>query len=283
MQYWDGQESLSGQMDSRGEVSDSASSIGVFDSGIGGLTVVKELSRHLPYENIVYFGDTARLPYGIKSKEAIIRFSLENVLFLLRQNVKLIVIACNTSSSIALPELQKHFNLPIIGVLQPGIKRALIETKTRCIGVIGTRATIRSHAYEDKLKALDPFVKVISKECPLFVPLVEEGWANTRVTLDIALHYLASFKNNNVDTLILGCTHYPLLKSAIQKVLGKGVTLIDSAKQVALEVSDILKAKGILNKNRHPEYSFYVSDTLTNFSILGKRFLGKNLKNVKIV
>lgn len=262
----------------------SSDPIGVFDSGVGGLTVVKELSYEVPSENIVYFGDTARLPYGIKSKETIIKFSLENVLFLLRQNVKLIVIACNTVSSIALSVLKRHFKVPIIGVIEPGIKQAFAGTKPQFIGVIGTRATIRSGAYERAMRKLKPSIKVISKECPLFVPLAEEGWLNEKVTLDVATHYLEVFKKNEVDTLILGCTHYPILRATIQKVVGKNVRLIDSAKAVALEVKKVLADKGLLNaKKAKAEYYFYVSDELTNFSVMGKRFLGRKLNNVRLV
>lgn len=258
--------------------------IGVFDSGIGGLTVVKELSRELPHEDIIYFGDTARLPYGIKSKETIIRFSLENVLFLLRQNVKLIVIACNTSSSIALSALKRHFNVPIIGVIEPGIKQALNEKKSQAIGIIGTRATVRSKAYERGIKKFEPGAKVIAKECPLFVPLVEEGWLNEKVTRDVAAHYLEVLKKQGVKTLILGCTHYPLLKSVIQKVVGKDIKLIDSAKAVAIEVKNVLTKRALLNsKNTKPEYSFYVSDELTNFAVMGRRFLGREIGRVRLV
>lgn len=255
--------------------------IGVFDSGVGGLTVVRELVRQLPYESVVYFGDTARLPYGIKSKETIVRFSIENVLFLLNQSVKFIVIACNTASSIALATLKRHFKVPIIGVIQPGIKQALTKTKKGSIGIIGTRATIRSGAYEQGIKNFDSTIKVFTKECPLFVPLVEEGWAHEEVTQEIARNYLSAFDGKDIDTLILGCTHYPLLKSVIQKVVGRHVSLIDSSQAVAIETKEALANEGLLNtRKKTPKYSFYVSDELTNFSIMGRRFLGRDLKNV---
>jgi len=195
--------------------------IGVFDSGIGGLTVVKEIIKLLPYENLVYFGDTARVPYGIKSKETIIKFSLENTLFLLQQDVKVIVVACNTSSSLALPIIRRHFKIPIIGVIMPGAKEAVYATKNKKIGVLGTRATINSNAYEEEIKRLDSGMHVYSQACPMFVPLVEEGWINDSITTKVAEKYLGLMRAKGVDTVILGCTHYPLLKSKIQEVMGK--------------------------------------------------------------
>ncbi|MBI2495672.1 MAG: glutamate racemase, partial [Candidatus Omnitrophica bacterium] len=205
--------------------------IGVFDSGIGGLTVVKALIEELPVESIVYFGDTARVPYGTKSKHTIVKFSLENVEFLLRFGVKCIVIACNTSSSWALPTLRKYFKVPIIGVIRPGALAAVRETRNKRIGVIGTNATIQSRAYETAIQRIDPAVKVFSGSCPLFVPLVEEGWLNGAISRQVARRYLEPLARQRIDTLILGCTHYPLLASTIQQVLGSGVSLVDSAKQ----------------------------------------------------
>lgn len=255
--------------------------IGVFDSGIGGLTVVKELIYHLPLESIIYFGDTARAPYGTKSKSTIIRFTLENILFLLKADVKLIVVACNTSSSIALPVIRKHFKVPIIGVILPGAKEAVYATKNKRIGVIATPGTINSRAYETEIKRLSPGIKVISCACPLFVPLVEEGWLNEPATIDVAKKYLAPFKQAGVDTLILGCTHYPLLKSVIRKVLGAKVNLIDSAQQVALEAKEILAGDGQLeNSSRGNKRIFFVSDEPKPFAHLAKKFLGYQLKNV---
>lgn len=258
--------------------------IGVFDSGIGGLTVVKELIRQLPYEDIVYLGDTARVPYGTKSESTVIRFTLENILFLLRQEVKLIVIACNTSSSIALRIAKKHFKIPIIGVISPGAKEAAYATRNKRIGVIGTPATINSRAYELEIKEIDPSIKVVSCAAALFVPLVEEGWINQVATYQIARKYLSVFKKANIDTLILGCTHYPLLKSAIKKIMGKGVTLIDSARQVACEVKDILDNERMLNNKKGTAKArqvFYVTDTALNFTKVAKRFLGRPLKEVR--
>ena len=255
--------------------------IGVFDSGVGGLTVVKELIRQLPSEDIVYFGDTARVPYGIKSKETIIRFSIENILFLLKQDVKLICVACNTVSSMALPVIVNHFKVPIVGVLTPGVREAVYATQNKHIGVIGTKGTIKSRAYENEIKQLDPKVKVTAVACPLFVPFVEEGWLSGDVVLEVARNYLKPLKDARVDTVILGCTHYPLLKPVIKEVLGKEVALIDSAKQVAIEVRKILAAEGELNKGHRGKHKFYVSDNPEWFSGLAERFLGVSLRNVK--
>ncbi len=258
--------------------------IGVFDSGIGGLTVVKELIKLLPQENIVYFGDTARVPYGIKSRETIIKFSLENTLFLLQKDVKMIVVACNTSSSLALPVIRKHFKIPIIGVIMPGAKEAVYATKNGRIGVIGTRATINSGAYEEEIKRLDPAKKVFSQACPMFVPIVEEGWVEDDIAQRVGEKYLAGLKKRGIDTLILGCTHYPLLKKRIQRIMGRGVTLIDSAQQVAVEVRQVLSQEGLLKRSAvRPVREFYVSDEVAIFKNVAKRFLGTDLETVKKV
>jgi len=258
--------------------------IGIFDSGIGGLTVVKEVIKLLPYENIVYFGDTARVPYGIKSKETIIKFSLENTLFLLQKDVKMIVVACNTSSSLALPVIRKHFKIPILGVIMPGAKEAVYATKNGKIGVIGTRATINSRAYEEEIKRLDSGIKVYSQSCPMFVPIVEEGWMNDGIASKVAEKYLTPLKAKGIDTLILGCTHYPLLKRKIQEIVGKGVKLIDSAQQVAVEVKQVLSQEGLLNNVRlAPSREYFVSDEVAIFKNVAKMFLGSELKEVKKV
>jgi glutamate racemase len=255
--------------------------IGVFDSGVGGLTVVKELIQQLPNENIVYFGDTARVPYGIKSKETVIRFSIENILFLLKQDVKLICVACNTVSSFALPVIKSHFRVPIVGVITPGAREAVYATQNKRIGVIGTRGTIKSRAYEIEIKQLDSRVKITAVACPLFVPFVEEGWLKQDVVLEVAKSYLKPLKDAGADTVILGCTHYPLLKPVIRQALGENVTLIDSAKQVAIEVKKILASENLLNKNRGGKHRFYVSDNPEWFSGLAKSFLGMSPSNVK--
>ncbi|MBN1913262.1 MAG: glutamate racemase [Candidatus Omnitrophica bacterium] len=258
-------------------------SIGVFDSGVGGLTVVRELIRQLPCEDIVYFGDTARVPYGIKSKETIIRFSIENILLLLKQDVKMICVACNTASSVALPVIRNHFRVPVVGVISPGVKEAVYATQNKRIGVIGTRGTISSRAYEIEIKRLDPGISVTAFSCPLFVPFAEEGWLQGKTVTEVARTYLAPLKKAGVDTVILGCTHYPLLKPVIKKIMGERIKLIDSAKQVALEVKNILSAEGSLNRKRKGKQRFFVSDNPEWFSGLAKRFLGQNVKNAKKV
>ena len=256
--------------------------IGVFDSGVGGLTVARELISQLPYEDIVYFGDTARVPYGIKSKETVVRFSIENILFLLKQDVKLICVACNTASSLALPVIKNNFKVPIVGVISPGVREAVYATQNKKIGVIGTKGTIKSRSYEKEIRQLDPKVKVTAVACPLFVPFVEEGWLSGDVVLKVARTYLEPLKKAGVDTIILGCTHYPLLKQVIKKVMGNDARLIDSAKQVAIEVKKILAGDGLLNKNRKKgQHRFFVSDNPEWFSELACRFLGKTPVNVK--
>ncbi len=259
------------------------SAIGVFDSGVGGLTVVKELIRQLPGENIIYFGDTARVPYGIKSKETVIKFSVENILFLLKQDVKLICIACNTVSSFALPVIKSNFRVPVVGVISPGAREAVYATRNKRIGVIGTKGTIKSRTYEYEIKQLDPAIKITAVACPLFVPFAEEGWLSGEVVLKVARTYLKPLKDAKVDTVILGCTHYPLLKPVIKKAMGNNVALIDSAKQVAIEVREILNAEGLLNKGRGGKQKFYVSDNPEWFRELAERFLGRPARNVKRV
>ncbi|MBM3253573.1 MAG: glutamate racemase [Candidatus Omnitrophica bacterium] len=258
--------------------------IGVFDSGVGGLTVVREIMKQLPKEDIIYFGDTARVPYGTKSKDTIIKFSIENVRFLLKFDVKVIVVACNTASSISLPSLRFHFNVPIIGVIRPGAREAVRVTKNKRVGVIGTKTTIASRAYEDEIKYHDKTIRIMSKACPLFVPLAEEGWIRKKITREIAKTYLTPIKKQKVDTLILGCTHYPLLKGVIKQIMGDGINLVDSAHQTAREVSRLFLEKGLLNTSAgRPRYEFYVSDEPENFINIGKKFLGKSLKHVERV
>ena len=259
------------------------SSIGIFDSGVGGLTVAKEIICQMPNENIVYFGDTARVPYGIKSRQTVIRFSIENILFLLKQDVKLICVACNTASSFALPVIKNHFRAPIIGVITPGVREAVYASQNKRIGVIGTKGTVKSRTYETEIKLLDPKAKITAVACPLFVPFVEEGWLSGEVVLSVAKTYLKPLKDAKVDTVILGCTHYPLLKSVIQEVLGKNITLIDSAKQVAFEIKKILASEDMVNRGKGGKHKFYVSDNPEWFSSLAQRFMGRKLSNVKKV
>lgn len=256
--------------------------IGIFDSGIGGLTVVKSVKSFLPNEKIIYFGDTARVPYGSKSNSTVIKYSLQNTKFLLKRNVKIIVVACNTASSVALNELRNNFNLPIIGMIEPGAKAALAETKNGKIGVIGTEATINNKAYSKELKFLDSKVKVIEKACPLFVPLAEEGMINHKATFLIAKEYLSIMKESKIDTLILGCTHYPLLKEIIQKVVGKKVKLIDSGSAASTEVEAYLKGRGLRNiSNQMCKDEFYVSDVPQKFKQIAERFLGREITHIK--
>ena len=256
--------------------------IGVFDSGLGGLTIVKELMKQLPGENIIYFGDTARVPYGSKSRQVIIRFSVENALFLLKHNVKLIVVACNTSSSVSLAALRRNFKVPILGVINSGAYEAVAFSRNKKIGVIGTAATIRSNAYAKQISRIDNSFKVFSQSCPLFVPLAEEGWLDEKITRDIARTYITPLKKKGIDILILGCTHYPLLKNAIAKVAGKGIRLIDSAASIARSVKLLLKKEEILNKNRSKARAdFFVTDAPLHFKDMGERFLGKELINVR--
>ncbi len=257
--------------------------IGVFDSGLGGLTVVKALSKLLPYESIIYFGDTARLPYGVKSQELVKQFSKQITKFLLKKNAKAIIIACNTATATALFSLKNEFkNIPIIGVIEPGSKKAVFETNTKKIGVIGTLATIASGAYDKAIKEKDREVKIISKACPLFVPFVEEGIINGSAINEIAKHYLDSF-NNNVDTLILGCTHYPLLKGIISNNT-KNISLIDSASSVAEASYKELSDNKLLSAKQNPgNLQCYVTDLPMRFKELGDIFLGSNIKNVQLV
>lgn len=249
--------------------------IGVFDSGLGGLTVVKELIRQLPQEDIVYYGDTARVPYGTKSKEAIVEYSLENTRALLRHKVKMVVVACNSSSSYALQKLKKSFRVPVIGVIEPGARRAVEISRRRRVGVIATSATVRSASYVTAIHRKGRRVKVFSQACPLFVPLVEEGWMNEKAALDIARLYLTPLKRAGIDTLILGCTHYPLLKRTLQKALGGHVTLIDSAREVAIAVRRTLEAGGMSRApGRKGKHRFFISDRPQEFEKIAKRFMG---------
>lgn len=256
--------------------------IGVFDSGIGGLTVVRALTRRLPHENIVYFGDTARVPYGPKSPQVIRAYAAQDTEFLLSKNVKMIVIACNTVSGVALDVVTKHADVPVVGVIHPGAAAAVAASRRKRVGVIGTVATINSNAYGIAIRQLDPDVKVFAQACPLFVPLAEEGWTHHRATELIAKEYLFPLKLEKIDTLVLGCTHYPLLKDVIAKVLDGTVTLIDSGEATAQEVERILNAKQLRNPSSlKPHLQFYVSDVPAKFTEVGERFLGQKLGKVQ--
>ncbi len=258
--------------------------IGVFDSGIGGLTVVKRIASALPEENIVYFGDTARVPYGTKSNATVIEYSLQDAKFLMNKNVKAIVVACNTASSVALTELRKAFPVPVIGMIEPGAKYALKETRSGRIGVIGTRATVGNKAYSAELKKLNPDVEVFEKACPLFVPLAEEGWIKHKAAYVIAEEYLKELRDLEIDTLVLGCTHYPILADVIQEVIGEKVKLVDSGIASAEIVRSELDRTD-LHTNRFAVgyHDFYVSDIPAKFKEVAELFLGREVKSVQKV
>ena len=266
-------------------MSEAASSpIGVFDSGIGGLTVVAEIMKHLPREEIVYFGDTARLPYGPKSNDTVTQFAIQDAEFLIGQGVKTVVVACNTASSIAVGELRNRFDLPVIGVIEPGALAAVSSTLTGKVGVIGTEGTIVSGAYRRAISKLDPDIEVVETSCPLFVPLAEEGWTDREVTLVVAHEYLTPLRDAGVDVVVLGCTHYPILKGTIGKVFGPTVRLIDSAEETAREVAERLEGLELLRKDAsEPEHRFFVSDVPHRFREQAERFLGARLPDVQTV
>ncbi len=248
--------------------------IGVFDSGVGGLTVVRQLRRLLPHEHIVYLGDTARVPYGTKSPETVQRFSREDAAFLTGRQVKAVVVACNTASALALKTLKRELSLPVFGVIEPGAKAAADVSRTHRIGVIATASTIRSRAYEQAILAKIPNAKVHVKACPLLVPLVEEGWLRHKVTLAVLEEYLQPLLARRIDTLVLGCTHYPLLKTAIRKVAGRSLRLVDSAESCARVVRDELAAMHLLNESSvRGRLEMFVTDEPARFKALARRFL----------
>jgi glutamate racemase len=256
--------------------------IGVFDSGMGGLTVVAEMISQLPNESIIYFGDTARLPYGPKSPDTVLRYSREITSYLRDEGIKALVVACNTATAHALPALRREFSLPIVGVIEPGARAAAAVTKTKRVGVIGTAGTIKSRAYEKEIRKILPDVEVSAQACGLFVPLVEEGWVETEPTRAIARNYLAPLVTAEVDTLVLGCTHYPLLKSVIGNVMGRDVRLIDSAHETARETAEVLHARGLANETANgARYRFIASDAPDTFLALGQRFLGSPIDRVE--
>ena len=250
--------------------------IGVFDSGVGGLTVAREIMRNLPAEKIVYFGDTARVPYGNKSRETIIRYSRQILHFLKEQQVKAIVVACNTASAFALDAVSEGLEIPILGVIEPGAKVAAAQTRNNRIGVIGTAGTVGSRIHEQYLKRLNPELTVVGQPCPLFVSLVEEGWIQDPVTTLVAQRYLETLKQAEIDTLILGCTHYPLIYETIRQVMGEGVRLVDPAYETALELRRLLEAQELLSTRREPEefpHRFFVSDLADKFKSFANSIL----------
>ncbi len=254
--------------------------VGVFDSGIGGLTVVRALRARLPRESIVYFGDTARVPYGTKSAETIARFAVQDAEFLVGRGVKLVVVACHSASSVALGELERRLDVPVVGVIEPGARAVVEATERKRVGVIGTAATIGSAAYERAIRALDPAVEILAKPTPLFVPLAEEGWHEGDVAELTARRYLTSFADEGVDALLLGCTHFPLLAPVIGRVLGNGVTLVDSSEETATRAASVLEERGLLCSGGTPRYRYYLSDLTSSFERVGARFLGSTLGEV---
>lgn len=262
-------------------------SVGVFDSGVGGLTVMREIMRQIPNESIIYFGDTARVPYGNKSKETVTRFSRQIVHFLKSHQVKTIVVACNTASAYALDELEKECDIPIMGVVKPGAKAAVEATRNGKIGVIATEATIGSGIYSHYIKELKSSATIYGKACPLFVPLVEEGLWEDPVTEEIARRYLAELIDNDIDTLILGCTHYPLIRSTVRKVIGEQVTLVNPAYETAIELRRVLADNGLLReaapKLGENQYQFYVSDMAEKFKVFANSIIKYGILSAKTV
>ena len=261
--------------------------IGVFDSGVGGLTVAREIMRQIPNEKIVYFGDTARVPYGSKSKEIVTKYSRQIVRFLQTQEVKAIVIACNTASACALDDIEKEVDIPVIGVVKPGAKTAVESTRNGKVGVIATAATIQSQIYTTYIKELRQDVQVIGKACPLFVPLVEEGLLEDPVTDEIAMRYLSELIDVGIDTLILGCTHYPLIRATIARTMGEGVTLVNPAYETALELKQMLAQKDLLN-DKAPElgtnkYRFFVSDAADKFKTFANSIIKYGILTAKTI
>jgi glutamate racemase len=258
--------------------------IGVFDSGVGGLTVAKEIIKRLPHENLIYLGDTARVPYGTKSSRTVIAYSKGNASFLVSKGIKLLVVACNTASSVSLPPLSDELNIPVIGVIEPGARKAAGITKTGKVGVIGTYSTIRSNAYKNALERISPGIEVFSKPCPLFVGLADEGWTEGAITELIARQYLSDLKETGIDVLVLGCTHYPLLKYVIQNTVGEGITLVDSAQETALEIESVLSQHKELNKSiTNGTRKFYLTDVSDTFVSIAGRFLGEKIDNIEMV
>ncbi len=261
-----------------------SNAIGVFDSGVGGLTVLHQIALRLPNEKLVYFGDTARVPYGSKSAATVIRYARACANVLLKHDIKLLVVACNTASSVALDILREELSIPVLGVIEPGARSAVRATKSGRIGVIGTVATIRSGMYEAIIRESLPDAEVMSKPCPLFVPLAEEGWVDGAIPESIAEEYLREFLDRSIDTLVLGCTHYPLLKDAIRRVAGKGVTLVDSAEATGEVVVDVLNSMHSLNEELPgSRYKFLVSDDPIGFRNVGERFLDASIQDVEWV
>ncbi|EGB92832.1 MAG: glutamate racemase [Clostridium sp.] len=260
--------------------------IGVFDSGVGGLTVVREMIRQLPNENIVYFGDTARVPYGSKSQNTIIRFSEQIIRFLKKKKVKAIVIACNTASALALDAVRDEFEVPILGVVIPGARAAVEATQNLKVGVVGTDATVQSGMYTKIIHGMNPEITVIEKACPLFVPLVEEGFKEHKVTQEIIDFYLESIKRTDIDAMILGCTHYPLLRSKIRAYMGDGIQIVNPAYETAMDLKKLLKEQDMVNdgqKAPYSRYEFFVSDAAEKFRHFANSVMPFDISKINVV
>lgn len=258
-------------------------SLGMFDSGIGGLTVLKEVRKLLPHEHIIYLGDTARVPYGNRSPETVTRYSLENAQFLLEKGIKMLIVACNTSSAIALGVLKRRLSIPVVGVIEPPAREAVRRTRKKRIGVIGTRATIASQAYAKAIRRLDPSIEVVSRACPLFVPVVEEGMEEDEVAGLVVEKYLRELADSAIDVLVMGCTHYPILEPRIRELLGDEVYIVNSGRETAAEVERMLQMHGCRKNSRKGGSDYFVTDAPDKLSDLGGRVLGEPLKRVRLV
>ncbi len=255
--------------------------IGIFDSGIGGLTVLQEIHKTLPNEDILYLGDTARVPYGIRSEETVTKYSFECINFLLQKKIKLLVIACNTVSAVSLQEIIKKVDIPVIGVIEPGARAAISMSKSGKIGVIGTEATINAKAYSKAIKAISDKVEIYELACPLFVPLVEEGWTDDIIAKLTAERYLSNLKYKEIDTIVLGCTHYPLLKKVISEVMGP-INIVDSAIETSRAVKEVLNGSNLLNDQKNiSTKKYFVTDSTLKFSLLAKRLLNEKINNIE--
>jgi glutamate racemase len=258
--------------------------IGIFDSGVGGLTVFRAVERRLPNESLIYLGETARIPYGTRSVATVERYALEDAAFIQSKNVKAIVIACNTASALAAERLARECEVPVIGVIQPGARRAVEQTKSGYVGVIATEATVSSGAYERAMLAIREGMEIISRACPLFVPLAEEGWIDHPVTRQVAEEYLVEMRNTRLDTLVLGCTHYPILRPVIEQVMGARLSFIDSGEAVADELARLLEERGLARASTEPRTEqFYVTDSAVRFRRVAELFLGRPLESVETV
>ena len=256
--------------------------IGVFDSGLGGLTVLKEIMKILPNENLVYFGDTARVPYGSRSKEVVMKYTFQAINFLISKDVKAIVIACNTATARSLVEANEKYDIPILGVIEAGAKSAVRATKNNKVGIIGTEGTIRSKAYNKEISKIDENIFIIDKACPLFVPIVEEGWANSDIATLTAKRYLEEIMNEGVDSIVLGCTHYPLLKKTIGEIVGEDVVLVNPAKETSEDLKKILESNNIIKSSQtNTTYEYYVSDIPEKFVAIAEEFLNKKIEDIK--